>query len=216
MRVKKLYSGERTSGYVVADKWFLKVYHDNRVSKRLSNLLLGSKPEREYRFSKLFQQLGIPTTEAVSFNSVKFLGLIPENVGFVKFVYLDGLVALDKLVDDKNFEVFLFQSVEIIAKMHSLSFFHGDLAVSNVGLFNGKIYIFDLANAGRTFHPFFAHKEIFRFFHDLFKLVGNSAKFDYRELFEFYLSKSNLGRILRRKLEKDFMSYAVKRGIPVK
>lgn len=215
MSVKKIYSGRKTSGYIVNNKWFLKVYHDTRLSKGIGNLILRSKPENEYFFSNLLNREGIPTTKAVSYRVVKHLGLFPLNIGFVKFTYIAELTPMDKLLSSKNFLDLFSKALKVIAQIHQLSIIHGDLAVSNCGVYKEKILVFDLANAKRVLHPFFAHKEIFRLFHDLYKLTGKNQnlKLDFKELFNYYLQETSLKPFLKRKLEKEFLIYAANRGI---
>lgn len=215
MGVEKIYSGEKTSGFIVNNKWFLKVYHDTRFRKGIRNVILRSKPENEYFFSKLLIKKGIPTTKAVSYRVVKHLGIFPLNVGFVKFVCMNGLTPLDKLLGSSCFPKLFSDALKVIAQIHQLSIIHGDLAVSNFGVYEGKIFIFDLANTRRVPHPFFAHKEIFRLFHDLYKLTKETQDlyFDFKELFNHYLQEISLRPFLKRKLEREFLVYAFKRGM---
>ena len=214
MKVRELYSGVRTSGYVVDDKWFLKVYHDTRTVKGLGNLFLRAKPENEYFFSRFLLKSGIPTTEAVSYRVVKQFGFLPLNAGFFKFKYLKGLTPLDKLLKSENFLSLFLKALNVVACLHEISVLHGDLAVSNIGVSGGKIYIFDLGNAKRVFHPYFAHRETFRLLHDLYKFSKREGlTLDFRELFNYYLSEVSLKGYLKRKLEKDFLEYARERGM---
>ena len=214
MKVRQLYSGSRTSGYVIEDKWFLKVYHDTRIIKGFDNLFLRAKPENEYFFSRFLLKSGIPTTEAVSYRVVKRFGFLPLNVGFVKFKYLKGLTPIDKLLNSENFANLFLRALDVAAALHEISVRHGDLAVSNFGVFSGKVYIFDLGSAKRVFHPYFAHRETFRLLHDLYKFCKREGlNFDFRELFNYYLSEISMRSFLKRKLEKDFVEYARERGM---
>ena len=214
MKIRELYSSVRTSGYVVEGKWFLKVYHDTRTVKAFSNFFGRAKPENEYFYSRFLLESGIPTTEAVSYRVVKRLGFFPLNVGFVKFKYLKTLVPLDKLLKSESFTSFCLKALGVIANLHEVAVLHGDLGISNIGVSNGKVYIFDLGNAKRVFHPYFAHRETFRFLHDLYKFSRKEGLvFDFRELFDYYLSMVSLKGFLKRRLEREFIEYAKERGM---
>jgi len=213
LRVERLYSGKKTSGFVINNEWFLKVYHDTSLRRALANILKGSKPEREYFYSKLLLSKGIPTVEAVSYRSSYRLKLLPQNVGFVKFKFLKGLMPLDKLLNFRKFPFLILKSLSVIAHFHSLNLLHGGLALSNLGLFNGKIFIFDLGNVRKAYHPYFAHRETFRFLHDLYKVSKGKVVFDYRELFNVYFKEIDLRNFLKRKLEREFLEYARERGM---
>ena len=188
MRVRELYSGNRTSGYVVDDRWFLKVYNDTRIFKGFENLFLRPKPENEYFFSRFLLKPGIPTTEAVSCRVVKRFGFLPLNVGFVKFKYLKDLIPLDKLLKSENFLSLFLKALNVVAGLHEISVLHGDLGISNVGVSDGKICIFDLGNAKRVLHPYLAHRETFRLLHDLYKFSKREGL-----TFNYYLSEISLG-----------------------
>jgi len=213
LKVERLYSGKKTSGFVINNEWFLKVYHDTSLRRALDNILKGSKPEREYFYSKLLLSEGIPTVEAVSYRSSYRLKLFPQDVGFVKFKFLKDLMTLDKLLNFKKFPFLIIKSLNVIAYFHSLNLLHGDLALSNLGFFNEKIIIFNLGSVRKAYHPYFAHKETFRFLHDLYKVSKGKIVFDYRELFDVYLKEIDLRNFLKRKLEREFLEYARERGM---
>jgi len=85
--IRRVYSSKRKSGFIVDDKWFLKVYHDlnrKRYFSSIRNLLYGSRPKREFVFSRILREMGINTVEVVNFKNVKFAKFLPLNIGFSK------------------------------------------------------------------------------------------------------------------------------------
>ena len=217
--VRKLYSSKRKSGFSVGDEWFLKVYHDVGLKSYISsfrNLLYGSRPQRELRFSRFLRENGIDTVEVVKVKSRRFLRVFPVNVGFSKSRFIRGLKPLTDFIGDGSFDALLSETFKVSARLHSLRLVHGDLALSNFAVSGGKVYVIDLENMRRVFSRFRASLEVVDYIHDIYKELrrrGESRNLE--ELLELYLSFSNLRSGEAERLRRSFRAFFEKRGIEV-
>ena len=198
VQVKRIYSNKRTSGFKVTyqDKmpYFLKVFHHPLSLKGIASPLLSlSRPEREFKFSRILREKGFPVPNVLKFYCRRVGGIFPLNIGYTKSIYLEGLVTLDKLTPNKNFEKFLEESILLLARLHRSGFIHKDISLSNLGIYNGKVFMIDLEGVYRSFPtPLVKWKNLVNFINDVLK---HKVKFNAEEILNLYLKETKTGII---------------------
>jgi len=204
VKVEKLYSGRKTSGFKVAPSgappFFLKVFHHPLNFKgALSALFLSSRPEREFKNSLTLLKEGFPVPKVTAFHSRKLLGLIPVNIGYTKAVYMEGLTPLDRLVGRKEFSLSFKEAVLLLARLHRKGFIHKDASLSNFALYKGRIFLIDLEGVSRTRLPFKKVKNLLRFLNDALK---HGVEIEAESLTSLYAKEAQINWGRRRILSK--------------
>ena len=139
VRVEKIYSNKKTSGFKIIlqgkTPYFLKVFHHPiNLKKVASSSLLLSRPEREFKFSRLLREKGFAVPDVFEFHCRKTLKIFSLNIGYTKSVYLNGLTTLDKHINSEAFRNLLKESVVLLARLHRSGFIHRDISLSNFSL----------------------------------------------------------------------------------
>jgi len=207
VKVEKLYSGKKTSGFKVAPSgapaFFLKVFHHPLSLKgALSALFTSTRPAREFKYSRILRERGFPVPEVVSCRVRRLWGVFPVNIGCTKAVYLEGLTPLYRVMGSKEFGSYLRDAVLLLARLHREGFIHSDISLLNFALYRGRVFLIDLEGVYRAFWPLSGPNNFLRFLNDLLK---RGAVFEPGRLTELYIEAAGVklaGGYLRWRVSK--------------
>ena len=216
VKVFPLYAKKRSSAYRVlkeGEELFLKVFHgEESLLKGGVNLLVNSRPRREFLFSNYLADRGIRTIRAVRYGEKRLFSLFPVNVGYVVYPFVSSLVPLSSFVKERDFHSLLERAVSISARLHSFGVYHGDLSLSNFVLKDRELLLIDFENMRFLRPHFLASFEFPDFINDVFKWAHRlKLEFEPYHLLSLYLDKISLPSFvvkgmelkLRRLLEKS-------------
>jgi len=205
VRVELLYRKRKTSGYRVVKggkSFFLKVFHGREeLFKGLTNLVVMSRPKREFVFSSFLRAKGIDAVKVLSYREKKRLGFLPVNVGCTLSEFVEGATPLDWLVGESGFERLLERAVKVVARLHAFGVAHGDLSLSNFLVAGERLILIDLENV-RRFPSFVASFEFPDFVNDAVKFSKmGGAEVEPERLLKLYFREMTLPLPVQKALE---------------
>jgi tRNA A-37 threonylcarbamoyl transferase component Bud32 len=129
-------SRSTTAGAIELDgqKYFLKRYNNKDLKRKLKNSVRQTRPFKVLKTAQTLKDAGIFTPEVYAALNYRRGLLLKSSYLLSEFLHSAQTAGkvFEKLVGEKNLEIFLDKISQALVKIHDAGIIHGDIKISNI------------------------------------------------------------------------------------